>query len=230
MRFPRSLVLAALASSLALGLLAAPASAQVDPRLALVNGIPGRTVDVCTGGAEVSSRLDYRDFVVRSFDPGSRHIRFRAAGPGTCTGEVLARTSLDLAADQDLAVVATKRAPMKVVVLEFVAPDAPEAGQLTFAYAGDLGKINAARNRQDIHDPFIAPASSAPRWRKGDKTLFAETTVTLRFLVFLPRATESFRESRWISVGPGERGWVIFVGSSEANARFVRIIVPNPAP
>ena len=219
MRSLRPLAFAAMASTLALGLLAAPASAQVDPRLAIVNGIPGRTVDVFTGGAEVGSRLDYRDFVVRSFDPGSRRIRFRAAGPGTCKGELLARTSLELGADQDLAVVATERAPMKVVVFRESHPNTDD-GQLTFGYAGDVGDTNVAQRFAE----FMDQPAAEPIWHKGDKNVAGVEFVTsVQFQVFLAGAPQPFRETRWIAVEPGERTWVILVGSSTADARFVRI-------
>src|SRR5687767_14200533 len=60
----RSLLIAAATVSLAIGALAAPAAAA-DPRVAFLNGIAGKTVDVCVGNNEVKSRLKYGKNAVR---------------------------------------------------------------------------------------------------------------------------------------------------------------------
>ena len=116
MRRYRALLVAIGSAVIAAGALAAPVAA-VNPRLALVNGIPGRTVDVCVGNSEVRSNLKYGGWVERFVAPGSRTVRFRRAAPGRCQGTVLAQTTLLLVDDDDKTVVGTRRVP-KVVVFE----------------------------------------------------------------------------------------------------------------
>ena len=76
----RSFLMAA-ATALAIGTIAAPVAA-VTPSVAFVNGIPGRSVDVCVGNTEVKSRLAYGKGAVRSVGIGTKTVRFRAASAG----------------------------------------------------------------------------------------------------------------------------------------------------
>jgi hypothetical protein len=226
MRFHKPLAIAAMMCALAVGTLAAPAVAQLDPVLALVNGSPGRSVDVCTGNNEVRSGLRYGAFTVRTVGLGSRTIRFRAASPGRCKGTTLAQTTLILVADDDRTVVATRRAP-KVVVFDNRPFPATTNGRATFRYAGDLGDINVA----PVFIGFAAPAAPPPPYDKGDQS---HLTFTVPFAVsynlFLAGRSQPFRETAFFSIPTGQRLEVILVGSSLRNDRVVLIRRPIPAP
>ncbi len=165
MRRYRGLLVALGSAVIAAGALTAPVAA-VDPRLALVNGIPGRTVDVCVGTNEVRSNLRYGGWVERFVGPGSRTVRFRAAAPGTCTGEVLAQTVLLLAEDDDKTVVGTRQVPNKVVVFENLPYVATTLADIEFRHAGDLGPVNVV---QSFASPSRGPRHRRPRSRRASR-------------------------------------------------------------
>jgi len=226
MRPPRSFGIAALTAALAIGTLAAPAVAQLDPVLALVNGIPGRTVDVCIGNSEVRSGLRYGAFTVRTVGLGSRTIRFRTASPGSCNGNVLAQTTLILVADDDRTVVAARRAP-KVVVFDNRPFPPTTNGRATFGYAGDLGDIHVA----PVFIGFSAPAAPPPSFDKGDRSHLAfNVPFAVSYNLFLAGRSQTFRETAFLSIETGQRLEVILVGSSLRNDRVVLIRRPIPAP
>ncbi len=95
----RKLVLAAVGATLALGILAVPASAAPEPARALeINAIPGTAIDICAGGKEYLSNFRYgksarRDTIV----PGPTTWKIKKAAPGKCTGKRLATFSFDFA-------------------------------------------------------------------------------------------------------------------------------------
>src|SRR5262245_46902442 len=113
----RMVVLACAIAALVLGALAPPTAAVLHAHLAIVQGIPGRSVDVCIDGHEVRSKLKYGATTLRGALPGSHALRFRAAGPGVCQGARLGKATLELTAGDDLTIVATQLPP-KVVVFD----------------------------------------------------------------------------------------------------------------
>ena len=62
----RTLVIGLAVTALAVSALAAPVSAAPKTKLAIVNGIPGKAVDVCVNGREVKSGLRYGRFIFRT--------------------------------------------------------------------------------------------------------------------------------------------------------------------
>jgi hypothetical protein len=226
MRPGQNLLIATALAMLAVGTLAAPAAAQLNPVLALVNGIPGRTVDVCIGSNEVRSGLRYGASTVRSAGIGSRTIRFRAASPGNCKGNVLAQVTRVLVADDDLTLVATRRAP-KVVVSDNRPFPATTNGRITFRYAGDLGDIHVAAT----FIGFSAPAAAPPSFDKGQQThLSFNVPFAASFNLFLLGRSQTFRETPLFGTETGQRIEVILLGSSLRNDRIVLIRRAIPGP
>ena len=223
MRRSRAFIVAAAMVTLAIGAIAAPAAAIV-PRLAIVNGIPGRTVDVCVGTDEVASRLRYGKAAQRTVSPGSPTIRFRAASPGKCKGSVLAAEPLVIAGNTDLTIVGTKRGP-KVVVFDNVPLPASTNAFIVLRYAGDLGDVNVI----ELLSLFVGPTATPPPFEKGDQRAFlAGVPFAARYSLFLDGKTQPFRETGWVSTNTGQRTDVILVGSSTRNDKLV--IVRRPIP
>jgi hypothetical protein len=117
MRTFRALSLSVLIGATGMVALAIPAAAAA-PRLAFVNGIPGKVVDVCVGSRELKSNLRYGRWFERTLGAGERSVQFRRASPGKCKGTILARRTFDLEADVDGTVVATARSP-KIVQFNY---------------------------------------------------------------------------------------------------------------
>ena len=226
MRRYRGLLVALGSAVIAAGALTAPVAA-VDPRLALVNGIPGRTVDVCVGTNEVRSNLRYGGWVERFVGPGSRTVRFRAAAPGACTGEVLAQTVLLLAEDDDKTVVGTRQVPNKVVVFENLPYLATTFADIKFRHAGDLGPVNV------VQSPFAftGPAAPPPPVSKGQQTTSFAVNVPFAMEYTLYRAGKArpFHHD-WYSTGTGQRHEVVLLGTTVRNDKVVNIRRPIPAP
>lgn len=226
MRRYRGLVLALGSAVITAGALTAPVAA-VDPRLTLVNGIPGRTVDVCIGTNEVRSNLRYGGWVERFVAPGSRTIRFRAAASGKCTGAVLAQRVLFLADDDDKTVVGTRRAPDKVVAFENLPYVAATNATITFRHASDLGPVNV----HYFASGFVGPAAPPPSIAKGQQigSITIGAPFAAEYTVYRAGRARPFH-SEWYSTETGQRHEVILLGTTARNDKVVSIRRPIPAP
>jgi hypothetical protein len=226
MRRYRGLLVALGSAVIAAGALTAPVAA-VDPRLALVNGMPGRTVDVCVGTNEVRSNLRYGGWVERFVGPGSRIVRFRAAAPGKCTGAVLAHTVLLLAEDDDKTVVGTRQAPNKVVVFENLPYAATTLAEIRFRHAGDLGPVNVVQSFAG----FAEPAAPPPPIAKSQEipAFSANVPFATAYTAFRAGRARPFHDE-WYSTGTGQRQEVILLGTTVRNDKVVSIRRPIPAP
>jgi hypothetical protein len=220
----RSLVIAAATLSLAIGALGGPAAAQEPPRIAFVNGIPGRTVDVCVGNNEVKSKLKYGAWVQRTFNPGIRTVRFRNAAPGRCTGRILGTEQVTLIIDTDLTLVATKL-PDKVIEWDNMTP--PSAintlGWMSIRHAADVGQVVFARETDVIVSalPVVFVKGQEVRFVGISNQSFWLTAT--RIDKALPLAQGHFQ------VVEGRRLEIILVGTNASNARFV-VIYRTPVP
>ena len=213
----RVLVMAALATALAVGAIGAPVAAA-NPKLLLVNGIPGRTVDVCVGNTEVKSGLKYGAFAQRFVAPGNKTIRFRVASAGNCNGSTLAAYTRNFLIDEDLTLVGTKKSPSKVVV--FVNPPlGASTNSAAFRYAGDLGDINVVLQLST----FVAPTALAPAWDKGSQYYIAPS-VSFWMGITLWRAdtVDPFRDSM-VQAVDGYRSEFILVGTTTANDKLIKV-------
>ena len=213
----RVLTMAALAALLAIGVIGVPVAAA-NPKLVLVNGIPGRTVDVCVGNNEVRSGLKYGASAIRVIGPGFQTVRFRVASAGNCNGTTLAAYSRNFLINEDLTLVGTKKSPLKVVV--YVNP--PLGGNtVSFAFrnAGDLGDLNA--NVQ--LGVFIAPNALAPAFPKGSQYYFsAGISFWARITIWRANTPDPFRDATVQNV-EGYRNEYIVVGTSLGNDKLVKI-------
>ncbi len=104
------LAAAALLASLTVATFAAPVAAA-NPKLAIVHGIPGVRADICIDGKEVKSRMVYGSSIFRSTTAGGHKIKVYRTDPRKCRGQLIAKQWVGLAADADVTVVATAKAP-----------------------------------------------------------------------------------------------------------------------
>ena len=97
----RKLTFGMLASVMALGVFAVPASAAVQTDLAWINGLPGK-VDVCIGRTEIISNLRYGRAKFYLWEPGTFRFVIRKAAAGKCNGRKLGvvRTTIGASGDQ----------------------------------------------------------------------------------------------------------------------------------
>jgi hypothetical protein len=101
-------VAVAAASLLSMAAVGSPASAGADVRATVfvVHGIPGQRVDVCiTGLGEVASRLAYAERFKKRLDPGTYTMKVRTVSRAECRGDVITKTTLDLADLENLTAV-----------------------------------------------------------------------------------------------------------------------------
>jgi len=181
-------------------------------------------VDVCVDGKEVRSRLPYGGWTARSVPTGTRSLKVRRAGPGTCKGAVLARRGFDVAEGPDVTIVATKRAP-KVLVFENFG-SIPPAGEpfdfpiMVWRHAADLGTVNVHVWRAE---EFPLQPAADPLWVKGTGSAptdgFSETRVGAD--ATRPEQVASIVDSRTVLVRASRRYEWYLLGSNERNAKFI---------
>ena len=229
MRSSRAVSLSVLAGVLGLLAVASPAAAAA-PRLAFVNGIPGKSVDVCVGNQELKSDLAYGRWFEATLGTGSRTVKFRKASPGRCKGATLAQKTFDLGADVDRTVVATARTP-KVVSFNNKLSPAPTGNinWIAVRHAADVGSVMFSITAGSTLTPSAPPVTfvKTDQW----KTSFgAGANLPILFSAYKPSKASPFVGPSQLLTYEGRRHEVILVGSKTSNARFVTIVRDTIAP
>jgi len=229
MRTFRAVSLSVLIGAAGLVTLASPAAAAA-PRLAFVNGIPGKAVDVCVGSRELKSHLRYGRWFEATLGTGERNVKFRQASPGRCKGATLARQTFDLEEDVDGTVVATARSPKIVTFNNKLAP-APTGNinWMAVRHAADVGSVVFSITSGSTLVPAAPPASfaKASQWKSSFGT---GANLPILFSAFKPSAASPFVGPAQVLTYEGRRHEVILVGSRASNARFVIIVRDTIAP
>jgi hypothetical protein len=204
--------------------MAAPVSAAATGRLILVNGVPGKTVEMCVNNKEVAKKVKYGRHVIRRQSPGTKIVKFKKASAGTCTGKLLGKSSVLLGDGEERVVVVTKRIPLKVVAFPALVGS---AGQV-FRHAADIGTAGFKRIDPDTGTPWF-PAADEP-FEKGDwGSGSGWSTVP-------PHVWWAHQPPSQVPIaGPftgqytaGVRYEHILVGSTLANVRFVNVKYAKP--
>jgi hypothetical protein len=168
MRASVRLTIVATIAALAIPILGGSALAAFPPHVAVVQGIPGKTVDVCIGNNEVKSNLRYGKWFERTVGVGNRTIRFRTAAAGSCAGQVIIQKTRTFALDDDVTIVVTSKAP-KVLVFDNgdlgAIPATTAEVFFAFRHAADVGPLTF---KMGGLDQILTPAAD-PIWEKGDE-------------------------------------------------------------
>jgi hypothetical protein len=236
----RLLITVVISTAITVAAFAAPVSAA-SAKLAIVNGIPGRTVDVCIGTNEVRSNLRYGRWTERSVTEGTRVIRFRAAAPGTCSGAILAQKSVTIGAGADLTIAGTAKAP-KVVVFDNAFVETKGASDFFGAvywirHAADVGDVvfyGADLREFGGSSPEGSPAAGlVTSWSKGQQVVGeAAGPRMVAVAAAFPGSVAPLASTvtEFGASGDLERIEWILVGSKPSHARFVTIKRTLPAP
>jgi hypothetical protein len=218
--------------------LAMPTGAA-DPKgtLAIVNGIPGKRVDVCLNRTEIRSGLRYGGFVLKdTVNTGAKTVRVYARDARRCGGKLLAQTAFPLGAGDDLTIVATKHDPK---VLTF---DNSGLGEIP-----PLGTMNgfapyAWRNAADVSADFSYrlwggmsdhPVDPSGIFAKGQENANDGLTPNnaFQFRAIVDGDPDVLKAPIIQTVASHRYEWIL-VGTARANARFVFIdrVISHPSP
>ena len=226
MRRIRSIAIAGVASALLLGSMAGPASAVTFPtRISIVQGIPGRTFDICIGRNELKSRARYGSYVKRELTPDNYTIAFRQPTAGRCRGRIVRKTTIILDLQRDLTVVGTTRSPLKWVFGDNSAAQSTNVGtaRFTLLHAADVGKVGIG------WAPFaLAPSESVNVWEKGetgDDYALPDAT-SMAYWAMKIGGAAPLGGLRYLNLREGRRYDLILVGTNPRNAKWVRIVKP----
>lgn len=212
-------------------------------KLAIVNGVPGKRVDVCINGHETKSALPYGAKVFREVGNAPKLVKFFAADPRQCKGVLLGRKSFDPPpGGTNLTIVLSKRKPNRVALFDNTQyyPDLdPGDSLLIWRYAGDIGKTNLYIDiiQSQPLPPGPAATPSASPWAKTNAfgaDVPAEEFAELRSRATRNGKTKTIAKTPFGKVKAGQRHETILVGTDGSNARFVRVNrkapVPTPSP
>jgi len=228
-RFKR-LALGGAIASLAVVALGAPASASdTQGTLAIVNGIPGKRVDVCVNGKEIKSGLRYGKVVLRDVIPiGTKHLKFYERDPRACRGDLVGRETFTLDSGDDFTIVVTRKAPRVVPFDNASLGEIPPlgvpfgVGAWAMRHASELSANFRFRNwTPDPEDP-ITPAAD-PVWTKGDhlQSGWSEGRI-VQLRVTRAGEPDTLAVKKATLVASHRYEW-IFVGTNPGNARIVFI-------
>jgi hypothetical protein len=186
--------------------------AAANPTVSFVNGIPGRSVDVCVGSNEKGSGIGYGKHFRSSVGAGSKVISFRVAGSGKCQGAVLAQQTVSLVADQAYTIVGTSDTPKKVTVFSN-----PAGSSYALRYAGDLGQVGFSHQAATWVTPAVLTFFTKG---VGVETLIATDTLSV-LAAYTPGNAQPFEQTKIVLTQEGFRTEIILVGSTKKNAKFV---------
>jgi hypothetical protein len=237
---PQTFVLSALGALVALTLGTAASGADTEGTLAIVNGIPGKRIDVCINGKEIKSSLAYGGHIFRDVvSPGNKNLSFYERDPRTCRGRRVAQDSFYLDNGNDVTIVVTKNTP-KVVYFYNQEPflgEIPPRGNV-FGSAG-LAWRNASEMPVNFRTTLWVPNPEIPSTPAADAIFAKGQQVAIIFgddYVFqvrarLPGSAETLAVHRFLLVLSHRYEWLL-VGTNPSNARFVVFdrIVSAPSP
>ena len=238
MRASKALLILSLAAASVIAATVATSAADVNGTLAIVNGFPGKKVDVCLNGREIASGLPYGRRVLKAnVATGTKVIDFFVPDPRTCRGTRRAKIEFVLPPAGDRTIVVTKDAPR---VLAFDNADLGEIPPL--GSPSDVAYI-VWRNASDMlvnfrikgwlpsiespTSPAADPVFAKGQQRGGDQ--IADYIWQVRATLSDTQETLALR--RALLVASHRYEWVL-VGSNPGNARFVFIdrVVSLPSP
>lgn len=240
MGYIRPIITSAVITALAVAALAGPAATASKGRVAFVNGVPGKNVDVCLGQSnEIRSKLPYGG-VFRAQLGGTKKLVFRVAGRGTCKGKPVASRRVTFAAGSDTTIVATSNAP-KVLVFDnsklgTLAADDPD-GALAMRHAADLTANSVYFRYTFWKDPFVKDNPVTPAadelFSKGDEyvgPLFVEPDLIMRTTATRADPTVVVARSPLVGIETLKRYEFILIGTKAANAKLLAVISKLSAP
>ena len=237
MRSPRNIILVAATAALAISALVAPVSAvAADKRpLAIVNGIPGRQVDLCLNGKEIKSGARYGGKKTLSVSPGRKVLKIHKKAPGKCKGALLGKRTFKLQSVDDFTLVATRKKtagqPNKIVRfrnndLGTVPQPSNLSGLYVMRHAADIGKVVFHVN-EGGEFPQPQPAATQP-FVKGDQTSPAGITAGSKQFWATREVYSKVVATAFplLAATPFFRYQLILVGTKTANTKFVAIEQP----
>jgi hypothetical protein len=225
----KTVVLGAALAALMLGPLGVPVAAAAPARLAIVQGIPGRSVDICFDATEVRSGLKYGKVMLKSQAQGPLSIRVFARDARVCRGTLLMSTGVNLAAGSDFTIVITKREPRWVVFSNAGLGRVPARlfdVALAWRHAADLGPVEM----RIVEGPLkpIEPAADPEPWVKGDehtRTDILSYPTYAYVTVATPVGSQEPVAGPVTTLVKADRRYeFVLVGTRPANARIVVLV------
>jgi len=221
MRISRILAIAGIGSALLLGSLAVPASAAVFPtRINVVQGIPGKTLDVCIDNKEVRSKAKYGSVTKADVVAGTHTIKLKKVAPGRCKGKTLRKFTFVIPDGIDATVVATHKSPSKWMLYYNPQSTSVDTSYYSFTNAADIGKVGITA----LFGGFT-PSESAWIWQKGERRVPLTTNAgnTLHYAALKIGGSRFLGGQRVQNFAAGKHYDFILLGTSKKNTRWARV-------
>ncbi|MFV2065190.1 MAG: hypothetical protein ACC726_16995 [Chloroflexota bacterium] len=224
----KTLVVGSCLAALTITALGAPVAAgSHQTRLAIVNGFPGKKIDVCVNGKEIRSRLPYGKKVFKTTKTAKANIKFFAKDPRKCKGKLLGKKTVSL---DDATVVITRKKPQKILVFDNIGLGrignaAPPNAAIAIRQASDVGGVNFAVSYDNVDPNLWTHATDPEIWQKGDQTsgpdVFGPNGKVVTMWVTLPGSEFVYAGPHVRYIPSGYRAEWIFIGTNGRNARIV---------
>ena len=234
----RTLLIGGAMAALAAALALPAAAADTKGTLAIVNGMPGKRVDVCLNGDEIGSGVRYGGRVQRNVvGTGTKKLKVFRRDPRECGGGLLAKRSFSLGPGVDLTVVATSKAP-KVVIFENTGwgeiPPLGPPSALAYSLFRSAAGFGVNLKWTAFSPGPLTPLDPAadPVFLKGDEhVIFGGGNYISEIRATLPE-TPSIVALRRVFIEVSRRYELILLGTKPGNARFALIdrAISNPSP
>ncbi len=229
MQLIRRLGLMAAATALVIATVGVPVSAATyGNTVAIVNGIPGKRIDLCIDGKEIRSGLRYGGRVFRDLGPGAKKLKVFAKHAGQCRGTKLAQKRFTQEPGGDLTIVVTRKDP-KVLIFDNTdlgaietTPSAGLPAAVAWRHAADLGTVwfqSRTVSPVSIEQPTLAAATD---WSKGQqRTVLEPSGAGMLVQVTRPARTKIIAEAPVVDIEAFTRYEWILVGTTAKNAKLV---------
>lgn len=227
----RHLIIGGTVAALAVTSLAGPVAANHQARLTIVNGIPGKTAEVCIGNKEVKKKLPYGKAAIRRVGTGHKVVKLRKPSAGKCKGKLITKKPVNLVGNDDKTVVFSKKQPVRNRVFD----NATSSGDYTSIWVYNMSdivnpgfKFEIAGNGTPWIPTGTLPAADTP-WAKGESGTGSVGVGSA--LLMWPHQPPSQQPLTAIRVIPGESqrlALMILVGTHTGNVKFLKVKMAFP--
>jgi hypothetical protein len=201
--------------ALAVGLMAAPATAASTAKLWVLHGVPGAKVDVCVNGDEVKSNFTYKQRFSADLPQGTYKVRVRAASAGECKGAVILKADPKLMAGKNYTAVAglnERGAPALFLFKNDVSPTDGKNARLSVRHTAAAPKVDVWVNGSKLLQGLPNGGSRTLQVPAHDYTVkvapAGTTTVVIGPRTFDVKANNAYQI---YATGNGDAGYIFQV-------------------
>jgi hypothetical protein len=235
----REVLIALVAAAFVVGALSIPARAVEPATVFVVNGLPGKKLDLCQGSKEIASWVKYGRSKAIQVGPGTTKIKVREARKGTCNGKWLASRDVTFHDGGNDALVVWR--PFRKIVIKRLVNDitlpGPDTSTINMTHTARMGLVDGyiwqmlRSDDQQLRTPagdhfWEATWEELQKGERSPSVTMKEEQTLIEAYPARPTSKWSY-EGRWFFLKAGFAFQTFIVGSKRENYHIVIIAQPG---